>query len=1034
MAKDKPKDYSVFPQGNANRFKHSAEELFDLLDTREVAKLEKMGGIGEIVRRLETHPENGLPQDEIDSGFADRKTQYGVNYIKPIPPKGFFYLWIMALDDLTMIILLVSAIISLILGLIPALNEEDDMGWLDGTAILVAIVIVCTVTAVNDYSKELQFQKLNAQKVDRTVKVIRAGKPCEISVHEVVVGDLCVVQTGDAIPTDGLFVSGFNASVDESAMTGETDYIKKGEERPFLLSGTALVEGSLNMVATGVGTHSQWGLILNNLSEETGQTPLQKKLDQMAKLIGYVGIGAAILTFLGLVLRWGLDIAQDKKDGIEFDAKAFVDWVDFFIIAITIIVVAVPEGLPLAVTISLAFSMKRMMKDQNFVRKLQACETMGGCQAICSDKTGTLTLNQMTVVRVVTGETLYDVEHPDATPRKEDIHPFARDMLLVNSAVNSSANLLDRADDDRPFVSGSKTEGALLLLARAFGADYAAFRKQLDVVEEFSFSSARKRMSCVVDMAKSRFDGLSDVPMTTAAPEGSSGLRAFVKGASEIVFALCTHRMTDAGDVVPIDDEFRTLINEHIDTMAGHSLRTLVLAFRDLPPEFLEPVPGEESSEEFGFNRAELVEQDLIFTGLVGIMDPLRPTVRAAISSVQKAGITVRMITGDNIKTGTAIAKQCGIFKEDEGHIAIEGPAFRQMTDTDVDKIIPRIRVMARSSPSDKHRLVKRLKENHNKVVAVTGDGTNDAPALHVADVGLAMGIAGTEVAREASDIVILDDRFDSIVKAVEWGRTVMANIRKFLQFQLTVNVVALITAFVGAVSTGQSPLNAIQLLYVNLIMDSLGSLALATEGPMPGILDSQPVGKNEFLLTPKMIRNLVGQSVYQLIVVFVILYGGRAIFGVEDRAVPTDTWTASPEEYYQVYVNSLLYNAFIMCQIFNEFNCRRVKEKNIFQGLSKCPIFICVVVATLVIQVVLMLWCGSVIATVRITWGEWFITIAIGALSIPIGLLVKCIPAGDVLVLKRKTKAPAEEPALSEAVLSVQTESSMQVSLEGTD
>lgn len=1006
MAKEKKIDYSKFPPGREDRFPFTKEELFELLDMREMDKLQKMGGVAGLAEKLETDIKEGLPMSELDQQFSDRKTQYGVNYIPPVKSKNFFYLWVMALKDLTIIILLVSAVVSLVLGTIPTLNPEP-LGWLDGVAILIAVIIVATVTAANDYSKERQFKKLNAQKVNRLVKVRRGNHPYEISVHEIVVGDLCIVNTGDALPADGIFVSGANAKVDESAMTGETDSIRKDEQHPFLLSGTNLVEGNLEMIATGVGPNSQWGEILKKLGTDQGETPLQVKLDQMAKIIGIAGVCFAVATFLGLIIRWCVSESK-RTDEKPFTGSHFVDWVDFFIVAITIIVVAVPEGLPLAVTISLAYSMKRMMKDQNFVRKLQACETMGGCEAICSDKTGTLTLNQMTIVRMYTGGEEHDIEKEMSADKESSVRNINKDLIdltLVGTCANSTANLIfpdNNTNNTNPVVSGNKTEGAFLILANSLGINYIDVRESVETIDEISFSSARKRMSKVVKFSSEKAKSLVRGDLLK-----EDSVFAFTKGASEIVLSMCTKQFTSDGSITDLREEDRDTILKVIDKFAKQSLRTLIVAYKTVDEaEAREAAPREIPDKE------SLYESSLVFCALVGIKDPLRPTVKKAIERCHHAGITVRMITGDNIVTGTAIAKECGIFEEDKGHIAIEGPNFRKMSDEEVDKIIPSIRVMARSSPSDKHRLVSRLREKFGKVVAVTGDGTNDAPALNAADVGLAMGIAGTEVAKEAADIVILDDRFDSIVKAVEWGRAVMSNIRKFLQFQLTVNIVALITTFVGAVTTGHSPFNAIQLLYVNLIMDSLGSLALATEGPTKNILDGLPVGRNEFLLTPKMIRNLCIQAVYQIAVIFIILYAGDVIFKIKDiysgqieQDIPDNMkWVVKEGGYVAVYKNSLLYNAFIWCQVFNEFNCRRIgNEKNIFQGLHKCIPFIVVIIVTIALHVILFMFAGRVLKTVNILWYEWLICLGIGLISIPLSLLGKLIPAKERIMLKPK-------------------------------
>lgn len=1151
MGKNKKNEVEEGPIGRSDRFDVSADTLTELLDQRKIDQLTDLGGLEGIVKVLETDKERGLSKSEIDSGFADRITQFGKNFIPQRKGESFWKIWIGTFKDLTIIILLVSAIVSLIIGIIE--YDDDPYAWIDGVAILVTICIVATVTAVNDYSKEKQFQKLNAQKLDRTIKVIRDGEVREISVHTVVVGDLCVVQTGDAIPADGIFVSGFNVSVDESAMSGESDYCKKSEKEPFLLSGTNLVEGNLTMIATGVGPKSQWGKILEALADSDDQTPLQAKLDLMAKVIGYIGIGFAVATFLVLLIEF---FVKGFADGKKPEAEDYYDILDYFIIAISIIVVAVPEGLPLAVTISLAYSMKRMMKDQNFVRKLEACETMGGCEIICSDKTGTLTLNQMSVVRMVTSQGELEVEkeinknalkimsenrnngqnkpgdekllnNPDSNEQnssngKEDIGDSAQLLdlppnvlaqYILHAAINSTAEVSFDKATTKYKVIGNKTEGAILALA-----DYAltkihegsrndiveeirkivpnasekevtdkisseskkvddgiitisSIRENTEKCDEISFSSARKRMTIVVKIGNS---------------DGSGNMyRAYTKGASEILLPMCSHVLSNDGIVQMTEDKKNEILG-NIHSMASKCLRTLVLGYRDVTQEEFEAEKNREENET-GTDGESIYTKDLIFHALVGIKDPLRPTVLDCISRVNGAGIEVKMVTGDNIETGEAIARECGIvggeridldmiaewrdetglmspqldsFDDDneqnslsryflkkhiipkqkkmsimlgpdtpkkvmdnlpsflisnqDACICLEGPFFRTLPKDYLICIAPFIRVLARSSPTDKHTLVTILKKDLGRVVAVTGDGTNDAPALKAADVGLSMGLSGTEVAKSASDIVILDDRFDSIVKSVEWGRTVLSNIRKFLQFQLTVNVVALVITFVGSIVTSYPPLNTIELLYVNLIMDSLGSLALATEGITPDILVrmNHPVSRNEFLLTPRMLRNMGGQIAYQIIILMIILFLPDEVLGIdtvceENNFGNNDSiYVSTCEEYQIIYRCSLLYNTFIWLQLFNEFNCRRIdNELNMFANIIHCPAFIIVWLCCVVLHVILFEFAGIVLNTTTVTAIEWVWSIGIGAVSLILGLVLRLIPCGDRILLKPKAK-----------------------------
>lgn len=1154
MGISKKKTAEEGPVGRTDRFDISADKLTELLDQRKMSDLEELGGLDGIVKVLESDKDKGLPRSEINTNFIDRKAQFGVNSIPQRKGESFWKLWFNTFKDLTIIILTVSAIVSLIIGIIE--YEEDPLAWIDGVAIIVTICIVATVTAVNDYSKEKQFQKLNAQKNDRVIKVVRDNEIQEISVHEVVVGDLCVVQTGDAIPADGIFISGFNVSVDESAMSGESDYCKKSEKEPFLLSGTNLVEGNLTMIATGVGPRSQWGKILEALADTDDQTPLQAKLDFMAKFIGYIGIGFAVATFLVLFIEF---FVNGFADGKKPETEDYFDILDYFIIAVSIIVVAVPEGLPLAVTISLAYSMKRMMKDQNFVRKLEACETMGGCEIICSDKTGTLTLNQMSVVRMVTqqGELAVEkeinenalqimsknaanaanskqgkkendnnnnnhvqVESPSDSSaplfngeKKSgkilDLSPNILAQYVLHAAINSTAQVTFDEMTTKYKVIGNKTEGAILALAdfaltkihnenrqdilteirnvvpeaskkevvdqvssRTNVVDdgvvtVSSIRANAKKVDEISFSSARKRMTIVVE--------------TSGDDDRERKYRAYTKGASEILLPMCTYILAPEG-VIPMTEEMKNKILSDIHSMASKCLRTLVLAYRDVSEDEFGAEKSKEANET-SIDNESVYTKDLVFHGLVGIKDPLRPTVLDCIRRVNDAGIEVKMVTGDNIETGEAIARECGIvggdkidlniiaewedevdniespsgdiisgeeaeenkyskyiiknhiipkpkkisimltpnapakaieklpsylYSNQDACVCLEGPFFRTLPKDYLLCIAPFIRVLARSSPTDKHTLVTMLKKDLGRVVAVTGDGTNDAPALKAADVGLSMGLSGTEVAKSASDIVILDDRFDSIVKSVEWGRTVLSNIRKFLQFQLTVNVVALITTFVGSVVTSYPPLNTVELLYVNLVMDSLGSLALATEGITPDVLVrmNHPVSRNEFLLTPRMLRNMGGQIAYQIIILMVILFLPESTLGLDHVCEDNNVSAEDCEEYKIVYRCSLLYNVFIWLQLFNEFNCRRIdNELNMFANIIHCPAFIIVWFSCVALHVVLFEFAGVVLDTTTVTGVEWAWAIGIGAVSLILGLLLRFIPCGDRIILKPKAK-----------------------------
>ncbi|CAL5996411.1 Calcium-transporting_ATPase [Hexamita inflata] len=929
----------------ASAFPYDVAQLQSIVRTRKLDEFKKnFQSVDNLVEKMKSHPVHGLSSSEIQM----RKEAFGINKIEPPPPTPFWRLMLDALNDTTMIILIIASVVSMILT--TTVIKPKELEWIDSVAILVAVVVVVMVTSCNDYSKEKQFRALNAQKDDKTMKVIRNGSQQEISVYEVVVGDIVVLGVGDQIAADGILIASNDMKVDESGMTGESDEIKKSvEKNPFLIGSCLVTGGSGLFIVTAVGKNSIYGDILLTLQENDEETPLQAKLDELAKIIGYVGIGSASMTFLVLIIEFFF-----KQDFHK--AENYVIWVNYFILAITIIVVAVPEGLPLAVTISLAYSMKQMIKDQCLVRKLESCETMGSVSNICTDKTGTLTLNQMRVVRARFGKTSFIQQGttPLGKDVKEKVNEDTRKYYNLISSVCSTAEIKPDSSGKRVVV-GNKTEGGMLLLSEEMGCDYVTYRKALVVGNQpegaihhkFDFSSERKRMSVV--LKGKEFSTNSGIKL-------DDKLYVLAKGASEMMLDKCTKIQLEDGSIVPLTSQDKTQIEKEILTFAEASLRTLILAYKEADMN---------TSLE-----ADALESELILSALVGIQDPLRPAVKQAVADCHHASITVRMVTGDNIITAVAISKDAGILPQglnvDQAIAekrAITGPEFAKLTDQEVDAMLPTLVCMARSAPKDKYRLVCRLKAN-NMVVAATGDGSNDAPQLKAANVGLAMGIAGTEVAKEASDMIIMNDAFDTIVKAIAWGRTVTANVRKFLQFQLSVNVVALLIAFLGAAVVEESPLTSIQLLYVNLIMDSLGSLALATEGPAKNVLDCPPIHRSASIIAPGMLRNVIISGAYQIIVILCMMFEGACGNGftvVPDSLYPVGLVDAETIKHFkelrQTYRYTVVYNFFIMVQIFNEFNSRRLNnEVNIFEGITKNFMFCGVIISTAVFQVIIML------------------------------------------------------------------------------
>ncbi|KAL7276871.1 plasma membrane calcium [Rhizina undulata] len=944
--------------------------------------------------KIPSNPEMHNPQKIHADAYADRLRVFKDNRLPEKKTKSIFQLMWIALMDKVLLLLSGAAVISLALGLYQTFgtvhNAEDgpSVQWVEGVAIIVAIVIVVVVGAGNDYQKERQFVKLNKKKDDRTINVIRSGKTIRISVYDLLVGDVCHLEPGDLIPADGIFISGYNVKCDESSATGESDQMKKtGADEvmaqteagvhnahkfdPFIVSGSKVLEGVGTYLVTSVGVHSSFGKTMMALREETEATPLQMKLNNLAEAIAKLGGASALLLFVVLFIRFLVELRGSTQTASEKGQN----FMKILITAITVVVVAVPEGLPLAVTLALAFATTRMLKDNNLVRVLCACETMGNATTVCSDKTGTLTQNKMTVVAGTLGTARRFGDKGAAPTEKQgpddvSITEFAsglsqevKELLLSSIAINSTA-FEGEENGEHTFI-GSKTETALLSFARDHlgMGPVAHLRSSVKTVQFIPFDSRRKCMGCVIQLPNGKY-------------------RLMVKGASEILLAQCTHIVNDTASSpaaeATLNDENLDALNNIITSYANRSLRTIGLIYRDFPSW---PPPSARTTEDDSTQAIfDDVFRKMVFLCIVGIQDPLRPGVPEAVAECQKAGVFVRMVTGDNLITARAIAQECGIYTP--GGLCMEGPKFRQLSKSEMDQMIPRLQVLARSSPEDKRILVRRLKEL-GETVAVTGDGTNDGPALKMADVGFSMGIAGTEVAKEASSIILMDDNFSSIVKAISWGRAVNDAVKKFLQFQLTVNITAVLLTFVSAVASSDetSVLSAVQLLWVNLIMDTFAALALATDPPRPSILDRKPDPKSAPLITINMWKMILGQAVYQLVVTFVLNFGGSKILG----------YTTVDE---QAQLKTLVFNTFVWMQIFNQYNNRRLDNKfNVFEGVTHNWFFIGINLVMIGGQVMIIFVGGTAFSVVRLNGVQWAISLILGVLSIPVAVIIRLIP-----------------------------------------
>uniref|UniRef100_A0A7N8YP55 Calcium-transporting ATPase n=1 Tax=Mastacembelus armatus TaxID=205130 RepID=A0A7N8YP55_9TELE len=1099
---------SMVEANHDGEFGCTLKELRSLMELRGTEALNKIGeSYGDtqgLCNRLKTSPIDGLSGQPAD--IEKRKTEFGQNFIPPKKPKTFLQLVWEALQDVTLIILEVAAVVSLALSFYKPPDSdkeqlcdkcgtaaggvedenESEAGWIEGAAILLSVICVVLVTAFNDWSKEKQFRGLQSRiEQEQKFSVVRGGQIIQIPVAEIVVGDIAQVKYGDLLPADGVLIQGNDLKIDESSLTGESDHVKKTQEKdPMLLSGTHVMEGSGKMVVTAVGVNSQTGIIftllgggedddddeeenkrekeekkkqkkmvlhthylltttdsmlyfpsdkkqdgsvenrkkakaqdgaameMQPLNSEEGtdaeekkkanlpkkeKSVLQGKLTKLAVQIGKAGLVMSAITVIILMVLFVVNTFWIQgcpwiKECIPVYVQFFVK---FFIIGVTVLVVAVPEGLPLAVTISLAYSVKKMMKDNNLVRHLDACETMGNATAICSDKTGTLTMNRMTVVQAYIAE-----KHYKKVPEPENIPSSILDILILGIAVNCAYTtkiMSPEKEGGLPRQVGNKTECALLGFCNDLKRDYQIIRNEIPeekLYKVYTFNSVRKSMSTVLKMADGSY-------------------RMFSKGASEILLKKCYKILTANGEAKVFRPRDRDdMVKKVIEPMASEGLRTICLGYRDFPASEGEPDWDNEND----------ILAGLTCVCVVGIEDPVRPEVPDAIRKCQRAGITVRMVTGDNINTARAIATKCGILQPGDDFLCLEGKEFNRRIRNEkgeieqerIDKIWPKLRVLARSSPTDKHTLVKGIIDStvaeQRQVVAVTGDGTNDGPALKKADVGFAMGIAGTDVAKEASDIILTDDNFSSIVKAVMWGRNVYDSISKFLQFQLTVNVVAVIVAFTGACITQDSPLKAVQMLWVNLIMDTFASLALATEPPTEALLLRKPYGRNKPLISRTMMKNILGHGVYQLTIIFALLFAGEKMFDIDSgRNAPLH---APPSEHY-----TIVFNTFVMMQLFNEINARKIHgERNVFDGIFNNPIFCSIVFGTFIIQIVIVQFGGKPFSCVALTIDQWLWCTFLGFGSLLWGQLISSIPTSRLKFLKtaghgtQKEEIPDEE------------------------
>lgn len=877
----------------------------------------------------------GLTEAEV----LQSREKYGVNLLTPPKRPSLWKLYLEKFEDPVVRVLLIAALFSLIISIIH--NE-----YAETIGIIAAILLATGIGFYFEYDANKKFDLLNAVNEETLVKVIRSGRVHEIPRKEVVVGDVVLLETGEEIPADGELIEAISLQVNESNLTGEPVINKTTVAADFddeatyasnrVMRGTTVVDGHGSMKVLHVGDATEIGKVARQSTEQSAEpTPLNIQLTKLANLIGKIGFSVAGMAFLIFFVK---DVC------LHYDFAALNGWHDwlpvledtlkYFMMAVTLIVVAVPEGLPMSVTLSLALNMRRMLSTNNLVRKMHACETMGAITVICTDKTGTLTQNLM------------QVHEPNFYGLKEGGQLTDNDiskLVAEGISVNSTAFLEESEPGDKPKGVGNPTEVALLLWLDSQHRNYLELREEAQVLDQLTFSTERKFMATLVQS-----------PLI-----GKKIL--YIKGAPEIVLGKCKEVVLDGRRVDTV--EYRSTVESQLLGYQNMAMRTLGFAFK---------IVGEDAPDDC----VALVDaNDLNFLGVVAISDPIRPDVPAAVAKCQSAGIDIKIVTGDTPGTATEIARQIGLWKPgDTERNRITGVAFAELTDEEALERVMDLKIMSRARPTDKQRLVQLLQQK-GAVVAVTGDGTNDAPALNHAQVGLSMG-TGTSVAKEASDITLLDDSFNSIGTAVMWGRSLYKNIQRFIVFQLTINFVALLIVLLGSIIGTELPLTVTQMLWVNLIMDTFAALALASIPPSESVMNDKPRRSTDFIISKAMQYNIFSVGTVFLVVLMGMIY-----------------YFTNTEGGMTVQRLTIFFTFFVMLQFWNLFNARVFGTTNsAFKGLSKSYGMELIVLAILGGQLLIVQFGGAVFRTEPLDWQTWLIIIGSSSLVLWIGELIRFV------------------------------------------
>ena len=876
-----------------------------------------------------------------DAEVVESRRLHGDNVLTPPAKEPLWRKFLAKLTDPLIIILLVAAALSIGIAFYEYFGlGHDATAFLEPVGILLAVVLATGLAFIFETKADREFDILNKVNDDEPVRVIRNGQSQQIPKRDVVAGDVVMIGTGDEIPADGTLIDAVALMVDESSLTGEPACAKTTDSRDFdpeatfpsnrVMRGTKVMEGHGVFRAEAVGDRTENGKVFQAAQIDNSiKTPLDEQLERLGSLITKLGYAVAALVVVGRL-------------GIYFSNEPF-EWISFItyllqtvMLAVTLLVVSVPEGLPMAVTLSLAYSMRRMLKTNNLVRKLHACETMGATTVICTDKTGTLTQNRMRVASMQ----FYPVE--GFTQQQCDA------LVREGMAVNSTASLdLSRKDDPQPI--GNPTEGALLLWLHDNGCDYLELKRRAGRVAELPFSTERKYMATAV---------------VSAAEAGRRIL--YVKGAPEILLTMCDMPQQQREGI-------RTTLAEY----QNQAMRTLAFAFRPL-------ADGEQGITPEGISGR------LAMLGIAAISDPVREEVPAAVTECRNAGIEVKIVTGDTTATAREIGRRIGLWSDDTDtdRNIITGPEFEALDERQLADRVMDFKIIARARPMDKKRLVEAL-QAHNQVVAVTGDGTNDAPALKAANVGLSMG-DGTSVAKEASDITIIDNSFGSIARAVMWGRSLYLNIQRFILFQLTVNVAACLTVLFGAFTGTESPLTVTQMLWVNLILDTFAAMALASLPPSPQVMNAPPRDRSAFIITSHMKRRIISTGGLFFLLMMALLYLFRHA-DVESLLQPWHLDFSSPG-HISPYELSLFFTLFVMLQFWNLFNARAFGTGRSAFHIAHCDGFVFIALLILVGQYLIVTFGGTMFSVVPLKAADWGIVIAATSAVLWVGELRRLI------------------------------------------